>query len=211
MDKSKQSVSVYDKIVDKYVELYYDDTGDLPFIDKLLSKLPLGGKILEVGCGAGQFCEYMLKKGFDVEGVDLSKKMLAHARRKVPSGKFKHMDIRNLSYKDETFDGVLSAYTLIHIPSEEVVSTLKESGRVLKKGGAILIVVQKGEADKFVDEPLKPDEKIFVNLFTIERLQDYLEQAGFKVVYKIERKGTIEDDTECDLGNEYINIIGIKN
>jgi len=210
MDKSKQSVTVYEKIAEKYVELYYDDKGDLLFIDNFLVKLPKKGKVLEVGCGAGQFTGYIMSKGFEVEGIDLSRKMLFLARKKVPGGKFKYMDMRKLDYKDEEFDGILSAYALIHIPAEEVVSTLKESKRVLKKGGMILIIVQKGEADKFIDEPLKPEEKIFVNLFSKRRLRNYLEKAGFKVIYEKLRKGRPETDSECDLGDEYLYMIGEK-
>lgn len=210
MDKSKQSVTVYDKIAEKYVELYYDDKGDLPFIDDFLAKLSDKDQILEVGCGAGQFTKYMMGKGFEVEGIDLSRKMLSLARKKVPDGKFKYMDMRKLDYKDEEFDGILSAYALIHIPSEEVVSTLKESKRVLKKSGIILVIVQKGGADKFIDEPLRPEEKVFVNLFSKKRLRNYLEKAGFKIVYEKLREGKPETDSECDLGDEYLYMIGEK-
>lgn len=206
MDKSKQSVSIYDKIAIKYTELYFNETGDFPFVDKFLNKLPKNGKILEVGCGAGHFSNYMAEKGFVVEGIDLSKKFLEIAKEKVPNVIFKYMDMRKLEYLDEEFDGVLSTYALIHIPTDEVVQTLQESFRVLKPGGMIFIAVHKGEPDKMVDEPLKKGEKIFLNQFSKERLSKFVIRAGFKVDY-VEIAGTT---AESDLGDEIIYMIGSK-
>ena len=186
MDKSKFVVSTYDKIADKYTQQYFDDLTDAPYIDKFLAFLPKEAKLLDVGCGPGTFTKYLLKKGFDVEGLDLSQEMLKIAKEKVPQVEFKKMDMRNLSYPNETFDGLLVAYSLIHIPSEEIPLTLKGFSRILKSKGQIMVIVQGGEPDKIVDEPLKKGEKIFINFFTKARLTDFLNQAGFEVEYQEE-------------------------
>jgi len=64
MDKSKLAVDTYEKIAGKYAEQYFDDLVDLPYIDNFLAKLPKGGKVLDVGSGAGQFSKHMMDKGF---------------------------------------------------------------------------------------------------------------------------------------------------
>lgn len=78
------------------------------------------------------------------------------------------------------------AYSLIHIPSDDIPATLSGFNRVLKSGGYIEIIAQKGEADRVVDEPFMPSEKMFFNFFTKERLQTFLMDAGFEVVYQEE-------------------------
>lgn len=181
MDQSKFAVSTYDKVANKYTEQYFNDLSDSPIIDKFLSLLPQRAKILDVGCGPGEFTGYIMKKEFDVEGIDLSGEMLKIAKAKVPDGKFKLMDMRKLDYPDSTFDGLLVAYSLIHIPSNEIPATLSGLSRVLKPGGKILILAQKGEPDKIVDEPLKPGEKIFINFFSKERLAKFLTNSGFDI------------------------------
>lgn len=88
---------------------------DVPYIDKFLDKLPAKAKILDVGSGPGQFAKHMIEKGFEVVGIDFSQEMVAIAKNKVPSVDFHHMDMRQLDIPDNTFDGVFSAYSLIHI------------------------------------------------------------------------------------------------
>jgi ubiquinone/menaquinone biosynthesis C-methylase UbiE len=182
MDKSKLAVNTYEKIAGKYADQYFNDMVDMPYIDKFLTKLPKNAKILDVGSGPGQFAKHMIEKGFEVVGLDYSKEMVAIAKEKVPMVDFHYMDMRQLNFPDSSFDGVFSAYSLIHIPSEEVLTTLKGFHRVLKAGGYIEIAVQKGEADKIIDEPFMPTEKMFFNFFTEERITKYLINAGFEVV-----------------------------
>lgn len=187
MDKSKFAVSTYDKIADKYTQQYFNDLTDATYIDKFIALLPKNSKVLDVGCGPGTFTKYLLERGFDVEGVDLSSKMLRIAKEKLPRAKFTQMDMRKLKYLNESFDGLLVAYSLIHIPSEEIPDTLRGFYRILKSGGVALIIAQKGEPDKIVEEPLKKGEKIFINFFTKDRLTKFLREIGFKIEYQGER------------------------
>lgn len=188
MDRSKFAVSTYNKIADAYSKQYFDDLSDAPYIDKFLDLLPLNSKILEVGCGPGQFVKYLIEKGYKTEGIDLSEKMIEIAKEKVPQGKFQVMDMRKLDFDNESFDGLLVPYSLIHIPSEEINLTLKEFARVLKSGGHILLIAQRGEADKLVEEPLKVSEVMFVNFFTKDRLSKFITDAGFEVEYLEEKE-----------------------
>jgi ubiquinone/menaquinone biosynthesis C-methylase UbiE len=193
MDKSKLATSTYEKIADIYSKQYFDDLTDVPYIDKFLEKLPVDGKILDVGCGPGQFTKYMMDKGFEVQGIDYSTQMLKIASQKVPSGTFNQMDMRELEFEDEKFDGLLLAYSLIHIPSEDIPRTLKGFYRVLKPQGYIEIIAQKGEADRIIDEPFMPSEKMFFNFFTKEGLSKFLEEAGFRIEYQIEAESQDPD------------------
>lgn len=187
MDKSKFAVSTYNKIANKYTQQYFNDLTDAPYVDKFLALLSKSAKVLDIGCGPGTFTKYLLEKGFDVEGIDLSSEMLRIAEEKVPQTKFTQMDMRKLTFEDGSFDGLLVAYSLIHIPSEEISTTLKGFYQILKFGGVALIIVQKGEPDKIVDEPLKEGEKVFINFFTKDRLTKFLTDACFKVEYQEER------------------------
>ena len=173
--------TTYNKIAEKYSEKYFNDTSDLPFIDRFLSSLNIGSKILDVGCGVGNFTDYMLSKGFLAEGVDFSEEMVRIAKTKVPNGNFTVMDMRQLDFPNETFEAVLAAYSIIHIQSQKIADVLEEFKRILKPNGKLGIIVQKGGPDKIVSEPLKPNEKLFINFFTKERLADFLTKADFEI------------------------------
>jgi len=185
-DKSKLAVSTYEKIADIYTKQYFNDLTDASYIDKFLEKLPPKAKILDVGSGPGQFTKYIMDKGYDVIGIDFSKEMVSTAKKMVPNGDFHFMDMRKLEFEDNTFDGLLVAYSLIHIPSEDIPQTLKGFHRVLKPQGYLEIIAQKGEADKVIDEPFMPSEKMFFNFFTKERLKKFLQDADFEIDYQFE-------------------------
>ena len=112
--------------------------------------------------------------------------MIKIAQQKVPNCKFQVMDMRHLTYGDHSFEALLSAYSLIHIPSEEILSTLKGFYRILKSGGVLGIITQAGEPDQLVDEPLKKGERIFINFFTPERLSNFLKESGLEIIYQKE-------------------------
>ena len=186
MDKNKIAISTYEKIAHKYSDKYFNDLTDIPYIDKFLKNIPSKGRILDIGCGPGQFSQYIAKKGFHVIGLDYSREMIEIARAKVPEVEFKYMDMRNLEFEENSFDGILAAYSLIHISSENILDTLKEFNKVLKPSGYIEIIVQKGEADRVIDEPFMPSEKMFFNFFTKARLSKYLREANFQITYQSE-------------------------
>lgn len=196
-DVNKLVHSTYNKIAQKYTDAYWDDTSDFSFVNEILSTIPKGGKVLDIGCGPGNFTQYIKTQDFEVEGIDISEKMLEIAKRKVPEGIFKQMDMRSLEYENNTFDFILSSFSLIHIPSNEVISTLKEWNRVLKNGGKLGLITQKGKKDQVVIESFMPSEKMFFNFFTAETIRTFLKQADF-IVSKIEEKKTTEGESLTD-------------
>jgi len=183
----------YQKIAGAYADAFFDDVADLPFVDELVAVLSKDARVLDLGCGPGQFSKYLAEKGFAVEGIDVSEEMLAIARAKVPGVQFKKMDMRALDYPDASFDGILAAYSIIHIPTPELPRVLTELKRVLRPDGYILFIVQKGEADQVVDEPLAKGEKVFMNFFNEDRLNRLLGAAGLTVFKQGLGQQTSED------------------
>ena len=172
----------YANIAQVYSDKFFDDVTDLPLVNLLAEALSFGSKVLDLGCGPGQFSKYLSEKGFRVEGVDNSGEMLTIANKKVPGIAFRKMDMRHLDYADETFDAILAAYSIIHIPTEELETVCREIRRVLKHSGYALFITQQGKPDQVLDEPLAPGEKIFMNFFTKERIETLLAANGFELV-----------------------------
>ena len=109
--------------------------GQLNLLTKNLKTLK-PKKILEAGCGTGRILLPLTKKGFKIEGFDLSKNMLSILNKKNPSIKTKIGDIEKIPYKNETFDFVYSITVLIHLPKIE--KAISELYRVTKKDGILI-------------------------------------------------------------------------
>lgn len=96
---------------------------------------------LEIGCGTGIYSALIANNVKRLVATDMSNEMLALARTKL--NQYANVEIRRedcyaISYKDNTFDSILLA-NLIHIVTDPL-SVLKESRRVLKKNGRIIVI-----------------------------------------------------------------------
>jgi SAM-dependent methyltransferase len=125
----------YDDVFPKHVAEHYIDkrTG------LVKSLLPMGGLVLDVGCGTGQLGAAIAADGFDVFGVDLSSSMVAKARERGLVGTFAGVTTA-LPFAEDSFDLALTVATLHHLETpERVAATVDEMGRVVKRGGFVVL------------------------------------------------------------------------
>jgi ubiquinone/menaquinone biosynthesis C-methylase UbiE len=114
-----------------------------------LAEVKSGDRVLDVGTGAGLLPFELVRRGVAVRsviGIDLSTGMIGAARRKahaagVPESllRFEQMDAERLTFDDASFDLVMSAFALTHVPHPE--QALREMVRVLRPGGRLVIAV----------------------------------------------------------------------
>ena len=101
-----------------------------------------GGKVLDIGCGSGQFIGILMQSlgSFDsITGVDVDDGVLEEARSKFRSETFNFIKASSLSlpFEDGSFDLVSISKALHHMENDT--QTLDEMKRVLKQGGYLLI------------------------------------------------------------------------
>ena len=97
--------------------------------------------ILDLACGSGFFAREFAKSGASVVGVDASQKLIEMARgEKTPGAKFYVSKADKLNFiKNGTIDKVAIILALQNI--ENVAGVLRESARVMKRGGELFIVL----------------------------------------------------------------------
>ena len=97
----------FDKIARDYDRMNHLMTLGLDRLWRRRAVRGLHGNVLDVACGTGDMVVELLKQGCTVTGVDLSEEMLAIAKRKAESGKWKVADAEQLPFPDECFDAVV--------------------------------------------------------------------------------------------------------
>jgi len=95
------------------------------------------GKILDIGCGRGRTTVPLKEMGFDIIGIDISRKMIEAAKESYPNIDFRVGNACNLSFEEESFDYVLfSNVGMDYIfPEAKRLIALREIHRVLKRNG----------------------------------------------------------------------------
>ena len=95
-----------------------------------------GRRVLELGCGTGEFTRRVVLTGAEVVALDLSGVLLSKARIKVGAmARFARCNAEALPFRDEAFDVVYGCSILHHLNVEV---TLQEIRRVLRRGGQLV-------------------------------------------------------------------------
>lgn len=201
--------SVYDNfnnIAKDYMRLFYEETCDNKYLNKFLESLD-GKKILDAGCGIGKENKYVTEKGFDPIGIDFAENMILESKKKNPKSKFEVMDLANLTFPKNSFDGIIFINTLLYIPKGQLDSIFSGFNKVLKKNGKMIIITQEGELERFEEEPIDKGNYVYVCHYTFDYLKDVLEKHGFNI-YDYEREYV--EDYKCPINKKlvlYINKI----
>jgi SAM-dependent methyltransferase len=191
IDVVKKTIETYEQAADFYDSLYPDVNKEN--IDFFIYKLN-GDKILDIGCGSGRDAEYFVSKGLDVTGIDLSNRFIEISQDRVPKAKFIKMDMRNINFPVEYFDGIWLMASILHIPKLEVKDTIIKFREVLKTNGIIYISVKLGEGEKFVKRDRYKGLEKFFAFYTESEMSDLLENCGFEIIklslYKVPKQDT---------------------
>jgi SAM-dependent methyltransferase len=97
------------------------------------------GLVADLGCGPGHLTAHLRDLGLDVFGVDLSPAMVEIARAAEPGLRFEVGSMAALDVPDASLGGILSWYSMIHTPPEEVPGYFAEFTRTLAPGGHVLL------------------------------------------------------------------------
>lgn len=115
--------------------------------DRLISNIKGGQTVLDIGCGTGALTLRAAVKGAKVKGIDVNPYMLEIAQKRASEAKleknieFCEMGVAELgNEKPSSYDVVMSGLCFSELSEDELIYTLKETNRVLKPGGLLLVV-----------------------------------------------------------------------
>ncbi|WP_323191245.1 class I SAM-dependent methyltransferase [Halostella sp. PRR32] len=145
-------------------------------LESFVDALP-GPAVLDAGCGPGRDCEYFHTRGLDPIGVDIADGMIDYARTHRP-GEYLRMDIRDLAFDADRFDGVWCPASVFFVPDEEMAVALNEFSRVLRPAGVARIGFKIGDGPVEVE---KWGETTVEYHVSEDEARELLEAAGFRV------------------------------
>jgi len=117
--KSETVRKGYNKIASIYHE-QRNKYKNKPLLKKFSKQLTKGSGIIDFDCGAGiPVAKFLTDEGYNVTGIDFSEDMVKLTRKNVPDAKFKKMDITNMKFKTDSFDGAVSFYFMPSSISQE--------------------------------------------------------------------------------------------
>ncbi len=145
----------YDRVADNYVEMVATTgLGDIrvhPWLRAAMDVFADGvsglGPVLDVGCGPGTVTAYLAERGLDVAGVDLSPRMIEHARRLYPECTFSVSSSTELDLAEASYGGLLGWWSLFNLPRDILPRVLSNFAQALVPQGQLIIATHVGDGD----------------------------------------------------------------
>lgn len=186
-DIKKITINSYDKTaIDYYKRVSEFEL--LPEITEFLKIVKKDGEILDLGCGPGHHSIFFYNQNFKVTGIDLSSEMIKLAKKEFTDIDFKVMDISDLDFEVNTFDGIWASASLLHIPKNNIKLILKKIKEILVNNGILYISLKEGIGSEiFSDVRYGGVDKFYV-YYKLEEIKNILEDIGFNIL-GIELKG----------------------
>jgi len=130
----------YDRIADRFAAWREEIDGDprAEWAADLMSRLPEGAQVLELGCGSGSAETLELAQRCRLTGVDVSGEQIRRARERVAGADFVQADFLELELPSGSFDAVCSFYVFNHVPREHLGPLLGRIAGWLRPGGLAL-------------------------------------------------------------------------
>lgn len=162
--------------------------GELGYYKEIFpAYLPKQGRILEAGCGLGQFVIALRSHGYDAEGVDYGRQTVDFIKREFPELPVRLGDVTVLDVPDGYYQGYISLGVMEH-RKQGPEPFLKEAQRILAPGGIALISVPHLNflrRLKLKIGAFKGSERgldFYQYVYTPGEFDQFLRQAGFEVI-----------------------------
>ena len=154
------------------LELFVSHTGNVdmsPQYNAFMELVPEGGRVMDLGCGAGGASLCFTRAGYRVLAVDGCRELCEYTRQRVGC-ETRCMLFDELDYTDE-FDGIWACASLLHVPKAELPGILRRIRRALKKGGVFYASFKYGDTER------EKNGRRFSD-YTEDTLRALLEEAG---------------------------------
>lgn len=167
-----RTLSVYDSDAEEYADLV-ESKSPYPRLEAFIDAMPSGGRVLDLGCGPGNWAARMIERGLDVDALDASQGMVEIARSRF-GVEVRHARFEEVSGED-AYDGIWAHYSLLHASRDAIPQILLTLARALRPGGLFLLVLKLGEGEG------RDTKDRFYTYFSEAELENLLLKAGFHI------------------------------
>jgi SAM-dependent methyltransferase len=149
MDPKRIVAEGYDRLHNEYAQWTAAGHDGLRrrYIERVVGSglVKAGSTVVDLGCGTGRHATaYLVDRGLDVTGVDLSPKSIEVAARDVPGVRFLVGDMASIDFPPASVDLVTALYSLIHVPKEQHAQVLARIWSWLRPGGYLIVTLSGG-------------------------------------------------------------------
>lgn len=186
-DIENSVIGVYRRRGEAWAKLRGDRLMESAWLDRFYGLLPANAAVLDIGCGSGlPIAGELVRRGFDVTGVDGAPEMLALFQRNLPGRPAILADMRQLSL-DCKFAGLLAWDSFFHLSPDDQRAMFARFQAHATPGAALMFTSGPGEGSAIGELEGEP---LYHGSLGSEEYRALLDAHGFRVVDHV-----VEDPT----------------
>ena len=172
----------YYKKIDSSKPLSHINWWSVRYRENLLLRLFNGKHICDVGCGPGFYVAYCASQGIQIDGVDISQKVIAYCKKHIHNAGFATCDVERQKLHT-AYEGIYSFDVIEHIFDYD--SFLKNIHDSLEPGGVVLlstpnVLAPQNRLKFLLGYGIPFGDKEHVHFFTPSLIEEALRHAGFR-------------------------------
>lgn len=138
----------YDAVADNYVQMVGDPgPWHRAALEAFAEQVRDVGPVLDAGCGPGRVAGFLRDRGVDVVGIDLSPRMIDHARRQCPDITFDIASVTDVDLAPQSLGGVLGWWSWFNLPRDVLPAVVARMADALRPGGLLMAGTHRGRGD----------------------------------------------------------------
>jgi len=118
-----------------------------------------GKEILDLGCGSGDHSDYFANQGLNVTCIDISDEMIKLCKEKNLNAFV--MDIENIEFQDNSFDGIWTVTSLLHIPKSKLSAVIDKLHKLIRDKGILYVCVKEGKGEGMIKDKELETQRFF--------------------------------------------------
>ncbi|MGW6021240.1 class I SAM-dependent methyltransferase [Streptomyces sp. NPDC055099] len=175
---SQRQIAYYRARASEY-DASYAERMRMPQLKKALDTWPIGGDVLELACGTGQWTQLLSRRTNNLTALDAAPEMLDVARGQMQNTATRFIEADIFRWEpDRQYDTVFFAFWLSHVPPAEMASFWDMLRLALKPGGRV-VFLDDSRAKAEIEEQV-PEEQVPTVLRT---LADGTQHLAVKVLH----------------------------
>lgn len=172
---NNKTINYYNANARKFAE----NTAEIDFSsvqDRFLSYMPVGGRILDFGCGSGRDSKYFLSKGFGIDAVDGSEELCGIASQ------YAEMNVKQMLFSEleavAVYDGIWACASILHLSKDELKDVFFKMCRAIKDKGYIYTSFKYGIFEGYRNDRFFTD-------FTEDSFNEFLREIPYVEIIEL--------------------------
>ena len=183
-------------MADNYVSMGMGDLHPEPWLraalDAFAEQVRHVGPVLDAGCGPGGTSGYLRGLGVEVRGIDVSPRMIEHARRLHPQVAFEVASVTEIAPEANSLGGVLGWWSWFNLPRRVLPQVIDRMAGALRPGGLLLLGTHCGDGDVHRSEAYGGvPVRWTTHLYQPEDLSAMITSAGLEVTVELHFPATL--------------------